>query len=81
MKVRVKLFAAARELADDDEVIVDLSEDATISNLKDAVLEKLPALRNIVAHSMWAVDASYVTTNTKVPPGSEVALIPPVSGG
>ena len=81
MKVRVKLFAVAKELAGSDAVVVELPEGATIAHLRTAVITASPALARIVPHAMWAVGTEYATDNTPVGEQSEVAIIPPVSGG
>ena len=39
------------------------------------------ALGAIVPHAMWAVDTAYAADSTELTNQSEVALIPPVSGG
>jgi molybdopterin converting factor small subunit len=81
MKVRVKLFAAAKELAGREELLIDLPQPATIARLRQAVLTTVPALEGIVPHSLWAVGTEYVRDDTELNENSDVALIPPVSGG
>jgi molybdopterin converting factor small subunit len=81
MKVRVKLFAVAKELAGCDELSVELPDGATISNLRDAIVIVSPALGRIVPHVLWAVGAEYANDDTSLNKESDVALIPPVSGG
>jgi molybdopterin converting factor small subunit len=81
MKIRVKLFAVARELAARDEITLDMLPGAKVSDLKDAIVTVCPALERIVPHAMWAIDAQYATGTTPLTEQSEVALIPPVSGG
>jgi molybdopterin converting factor subunit 1 len=81
MKVRVKLFAVAKELAGSDEIFVDLPNGATIARLRDAIVCTAPALARIVPHAMWAVGTAYASDDTPLNEQSEVALIPPVSGG
>lgn len=81
MKVNVKLFAAAKELAGRHEIVVELTPGATIADLQRAVVAQWPALERIVAAALWAVDANYATANLTLSENSEVALIPPVSGG
>jgi molybdopterin converting factor subunit 1 len=81
MKVRVKLFAAAKELARRDELIVDLPNGATVNDLQQALVDAHPALARIIPHAMWAVGAEYAAAETQLTEQSEVALIPPVSGG
>jgi sulfur-carrier protein len=81
MKVRVKLFAVAKELAGCDELSIELPADATVGNLRAAVVEASPTLARIVSHALWAVGATYASDDTRLNEQSEVALIPPVSGG
>jgi molybdopterin converting factor small subunit len=81
MKVRVKLFAVAKELAASDELVIDVPTGATIADLRRSVVAAIPALEKIVPHSLWAVGAEYVRDDTKLNETSNVALIPPVSGG
>ena len=81
MKVRVKLFAVAKELAGCDELPVELPNGATIQDLRSAITIVAPALARIVPHALWAVGAEYANNETQLTEQSEVALIPPVSGG
>ena len=81
MKVRVKLFAVAKELAGCNELTIDLPKGATVSDLRAAVVHTSPTLARIVPHAVWAVGAAYASDDTPLKEQSEVALIPPVSGG
>lgn len=81
MKVRVKLFAAARELAGSDTLELEIAERATLADLRHTVVEAFPALQRIMQHTMWAVDAEYARDDSIINEDSEIALIPPVSGG
>jgi molybdopterin converting factor subunit 1 len=82
MRIRVQLFAAARELAATDSLEVELAAGATVAELRQAIIieggEKLSAL---VDRAAIAVDAEYADNSTPVTEGADVALIPPVSGG
>jgi molybdopterin converting factor subunit 1 len=81
MKVRVKLFAAARELAGSDTLELEIAERPTLAELRLAVGKRVPALQRILSHALWAVDAEYAADDYVINERSEVALIPPVSGG
>jgi molybdopterin converting factor subunit 1 len=81
MKVRVKLFAVAKELAGRDELEAELQDGATVADVRAAVEQNFDALRNILRHAMWAVDGQYASDDDTLTERSEVALIPPVSGG
>ena len=81
MKLRVKLFAAAKDLARADSVTIELPDNATAANLREALATQVSALETILPHALFAVDANYADDATVLTEQSDVALIPPVSGG
>ncbi len=81
MKVIVKLFAAARDLADGDQLAVELPAGGTIGELRERLRQECPSLGPLLAHAMFAVDAVYATDDVPIPLHAEIACIPPVSGG
>jgi len=85
MIVRVRLFAVAREAAGAEFVDVELpaSDDApaTVAELRRAFLAQLPTLQYAAKQLMFAVDGDYATDATRLSATSDVACIPPVSGG
>ncbi len=81
MKVTVKLFAAARDLARQEEIAVALPAGATIGELRQQMGEQFPTLGPLLPHAMFAVDTEYVPEDAPVPENVEIACIPPVSGG
>jgi len=81
MKVRVRLFAAARQLVGTDAVAVELPEHATVAELRRAMSAEWPGLEALLPQSLLAIDAEYVDNATVLQEGVEVACIPPVSGG
>lgn len=78
--IRVLLFAGAKSLAGRDALELPLDR-ATIAELQAAVQAESPALQPLLVRSLWAVDGEYAKPETMVTAQSEVALIPPVSGG
>jgi molybdopterin converting factor subunit 1 len=81
MKVRVKLFAVAKELVGRDVLEIEVPAGATVADVRDALGHAHPALSRVLPHAMWAIDASYAIETTPLSETSDVALIPPVSGG
>lgn len=81
MKLAVKLFAAARELAGGSEIIVEVPAGATVATLRSALCEAAPTLAGLAARSLVAVNEEYAQDATPLAEGDDVALIPPVSGG
>jgi molybdopterin converting factor subunit 1 len=81
MRVCVKLFAVAHELAGRSEVEVVVADGATVGQVRQALAAAVPTLGDVLPHALLAVDAEYVGDATIVTEQSELALIPPVSGG
>jgi sulfur-carrier protein len=81
MKIRVKLFAVARQWAGADGVELDLPANATVGAARAALLDRLPKLLEMGPHLRFAVDEEYADDATSILAGSNVACIPPVSGG
>lgn len=81
MMIRVKLFAAARELVGQSELALELCDGATVDDVERTLVRERPSLKGLLAHCRWAVDAAFATNDTAVTEQSEIALIPPVSGG
>ena len=81
MKVAVKLFAAARELAGGGQVEIELPPGADLAELRQALATRYPKLAALSSRSLMAVNAEYASDSTPVTEGDELALIPPVSGG
>jgi molybdopterin converting factor small subunit len=81
MMVRIRLFAVAKELTGSDTVTVDVAPAARLADVRQAVEEEFPALRAVLRHAVWAVDTAYADDTTAVSEHSDIALIPPVSGG
>jgi molybdopterin synthase catalytic subunit len=81
MRVRVLLFAAARERAGGDELYVDLVEPTRARDVLAAVVGVAPGLSAIAGQLRVAINQCFVDGDATVGPGDEVALLPPVSGG
>ena len=81
MRIKVKLFAILRERANVAELQIELSERSTVDDARQAILQNLPQLAPLLKRIAFAVNQSYVSTDTILKDGDELALIPPVSGG
>ena len=81
MNLEVKLFAVAKQLAGRPLVTVELPEPATVADLRRELARQVPELAAIVGQTLFAVGEEYAVDATPLLPGSEVACIPPVSGG
>lgn len=81
MTVRVQMFALARQCAGVDVLELELPDGATVGDLRQRLVGQLPALGPLGARLLFAVNAEYSTDATRLEAESEVACIPPVSGG
>jgi len=81
MDVTVRLFAALRERAGVDRIVVDsLRDGATLGELKVELARRRPELGSL-AHVAGVVGTTYANDARVLSGGDDVALLPPVSGG
>jgi molybdopterin converting factor subunit 1 len=81
MTLAVRLFARARDLAGCDVITLEVSNTATVGQLRERLAVSYPALANILARCALAVNDEFAEDEVPVPSGAEIALLPPVSGG
>ena len=81
MKIRDKCFAAAREIVGTGELVVELQEGSTLTQLLDQIRRQFPRLEGLAGSLLFSVNREYAPFDKKLAAGDEVALIPPISGG
>lgn len=81
MKIQVRLFARARDLAGANHVDVELPPGSTVADLRSALTEQEPRLASLAPALLVAVDNHYAADSAPLHAGAEVACFPPVSGG
>ncbi len=81
MTVLVQLFARVRESAGADALSIELTESATVADLRAALSKLIPAAAGLIVRSAMAINGEYAAEDSLVGGQDEVALIPPVSGG
>lgn len=81
MKIRVRCFAAVREIVGVGELVVDLPEGSTLIQLISRLRCQFPRLEMLTGSLLFSVNREYASTDKRLAAGDEVALIPPVSGG
>ncbi len=77
----ILLFAGLKEAAKTDTISVDVPAEITVAELLAEVEEQIPALRGRARGCRLAIDQAFVGDADPVGQPSELALIPPVSGG
>lgn len=81
MTITVRLFAALRREAGTGELELELPAGATVGDAVAALRAgPLPWLPDRATFAV-AVDREYAKDDAVLEPGSELALVPPVSGG
>lgn len=81
IQVSVRLFASLREAVGQKELARQVQEGSTISDLLGALMREYPRLAQAARRTHTAVNHQYVSVETVLRDGDEVALFPPVSGG
>lgn len=81
MKVKVKLFAAFREVVGMKEEDLDLTPGTTVSGLLDDYIRRFPALERYREHIILSVNREYGAPSRVLKEGDEVSFLPPVTGG
>jgi molybdopterin synthase sulfur carrier subunit len=81
MNVKVRLFAVAKDLAGSDAIELELPTGSTVADLRRTLFERFDRLKQFGPQLRFAVNAEFAGDQTAVTPNSDVACIPPVSGG
>jgi sulfur-carrier protein len=81
VRLRLRLFALARQLAGAEFLDVELSDQPTIGELRRRLAEDCTPLAALSRHVLFSIDAEYAPDSAPIPTSGDVACIPPVSGG
>jgi len=79
-RLRILLFAGLAEAAGDRAVEIAW-DGGTVADVRRAVVADRPATAPLVARSVVAIGDRLVGDSEPVPTGTEIAILPPVSGG
>ena len=81
MKLDVRLFAQARDLAGAEHVSVELPDSSTVADLRAAVAAQDPQLAPLTRNLLIAIGTDYASDESMLSPDADIACFPPVSGG
>jgi molybdopterin converting factor subunit 1 len=81
MKISVRLFAKARELAGREWVELEIAGPGRVLELKQTLAVQFPQISALVPSLLVAVGTNYADDQTLLSQADEVACFPPVSGG
>lgn len=80
MDINILAFGVAKDILGGPTVSVQLTNDATVYNLKYLLEDKYPRLKQLASY-MVAVNDEYALDGDTIHERDEIAIIPPVSGG
>jgi molybdopterin synthase catalytic subunit len=81
MRIVVRYFAVARERVGIEREEIDVPEALRVGALMPLLAERHPQLAPLQGRLRIAVSQEFAQDDEIIPPGAEVALIPPVAGG
>ncbi len=81
MIIRVQLFAVARQLAAQDTIEIKVPDESTVEVLREQLAAAYPDLAPLLPHVLFAIGTEYVNDGHSLAETTEIACIPPVSGG
>ena len=81
MQVRVLFFGMLKEMAGRSSESLELPEGATLADLLSRYERDMPRLKQFLPSIALSINEEYAAVSSRLKPGDEVALLPPVSGG
>ncbi len=81
MQIRVLFFGILKDLAGKPSDSLSLPENATTGDVLSHYEQFIPRLKEMAPSLAMSVNQEYSGPGTRLKPGDEVALLPPVSGG
>lgn len=81
MKIQVRLFAAAKQLAQRETLEVEVSATANLADLRQTLARECPDLAPLVSRAMFAIGGDFADDAALLSETQDVACLPPVSGG
>ncbi|MEB3291708.1 MAG: MoaD/ThiS family protein [Synechococcales bacterium] len=79
--ITLKLFAAYQEAYGTPELQLLIAPETTVQQVFDRLLSEHPELEPWRSLTRFGVNLAFVEPQTRLQPGDELVLIPPVSGG
>lgn len=80
-RVKLLFFATIREKAGAKSLELEIPDNMTIQGLKDKLVSDIPALKEAMRSVLITINREYAFDEAIVPPGAEIGMFPPVSGG
>ena len=81
MRIRVKLYAAVRDIVGSKEEILEFKDGTTVGMLLEDYIRRFPQIGRYKDHLILSVNKEYGAPARLLRGGDEVSFLPPVSGG
>jgi sulfur-carrier protein len=81
MHIRIRYFASLREIVGQNEEILTLPAQASISDARAQLLDRYPHLQPILERCLCAVNRGYAKADAVLHEDDELVFIPPMGGG
>jgi len=81
MKIKVKLYAAVRDIVGAKEEDLEFPEGITVGSLLEDYIRRFPQIAKYRDHLILSVNKEYGAPSRFLRDGDEVSFLPPVSGG
>ena len=81
MQVRILFFGVLKDLIGKGSDSLSVQDSATLGDVINLYEERIPRLKDWSGSMAMSVNQEYAGPETRLKPGDEIALLPPVSGG
>jgi molybdopterin converting factor small subunit len=81
MTARVLFFGPLVDVTGTSSLDLTLPESSSVQQLLDLLSQRWPVLRDRDSSLLTAINLTYARRDEMIPPGAEVAVMPPVQGG
>ncbi len=81
MRIKLRLFSIAKDIAGFDEREIDVANNSTASDVLEFLSARDERFREWKSSLRFSVNYEYVANHHPLKEGDEVGVIPPVSGG
>ncbi len=81
MRITAQFFSQLKEIADTDELALDLPDGSTAADLLAHLYERFPKLEKWDASILVGIGMDFVGRDQVIRPNDRIAIMPPVQGG
>ncbi len=79
--ITLLFFATLKDAAGTRRMELEIEEGTTVNGLRGSLGSRIPGLAAALPSALVAINKEFAFPEQVIPPGAEVALFPPVSGG